>query len=278
MRWKGRPRALEAGELAERLAGRRLIFTITTGRSGTLLLARAIALHRGVAALHEPRPTFSSALRSVLAEPGVAREFWLAHKLPRILERKESVYAETSHLVCKGFLESLVDLGVRPELVVLSRPARAVARSLLALGTIPGRTYGGVKYYLSPSESPCLPLERARWERFSDYQLCFWYCQEIEARARAYEARWAPLGMRFTRIDFEALIRPAGITELAAKLGLPALGRLGRMRALALASLPSNERTARKRPVEHEPGALEREEAEVLRVIETLPRKERVPS
>ncbi len=266
MRWQRRRPGLEASEVAARFAGRRLLFTVTTGRSGTLLLARALALHRGVVARHEPRPTFSAALRSVLAVPSVAREFWLAHKLPRILARPAEVYAETSHLVCKGFLESLVDLGVRPELAVLVRPAREVAKSLLALGTIPGRSYGGVKYYLSPADSPLLPL--AGWERLSDYQVCYWYCQEIEARGRAYQARWSSLGVRCARVEFATLIQAGGIETLAASLDLAPLGALARLRARALSTHRWNERAGKKRAVVPDERELEQQETEVLRLLE----------
>jgi hypothetical protein len=264
-----RLRPLQASELAERLAGRRLVFTVTTGRSGTALLAHLLALHRGVVARHEPKPTFSSALRSVLARPGVATEFWLAHKLPAIVATRGHVYAETSHLACKGFLESLVDLGVRPELVVLARRPREVVRSLCALGTIPGRTYGGVKYYLSPADPVVLPLERSRWERFSDYQLCYWYCLEIEARARRYETRWTPLGVRFHHVQLESLASPAGVSSLTRALDLAPIGPIARLRAARLVAAPVNSRPDKKRsavlPADDE---LERQERAVRLALE----------
>src|SRR6185436_2882073 len=129
----------------------------TTGRSGTEYLARVLGLFRGVRALHEPKPTFASAFRTVCAAPETAREFWLEHKLPRIARARAPVYAETSHLACKGFLESLVELDLQPTLIHLRREPHAVARSMLALGTVPGRTYKGVKYYLGPGDRVFLP-------------------------------------------------------------------------------------------------------------------------
>src|SRR5262249_3241543 len=132
---------------------RRLIFTITTGRSGTEYLARVLSLYARVEARHEPRPRFSSCYRAVLAVPAVAREFWEREKLPRILSGHRSIYAETSHFACKGFLESLIELGQRPTLVHLVRDRREVALSLWSLDSIPGRSLRGVRHYLSPEDA-----------------------------------------------------------------------------------------------------------------------------
>ena len=133
---------------------KRLIFTITTGHSGTRHLAWALGCFRDVDARHEPKPSFSGAFRTVCTEPETAAEFWRAHKLPSIASTKKPIYAETSHLACKGFLESLIELGYRPDLIHLHRDPREVATSLWRLDSVPGRTSKGVKYNLAPTD-PC---------------------------------------------------------------------------------------------------------------------------
>jgi hypothetical protein len=211
---------------------KRLIFTVTTGRSGTRYLARALGTFRRVHAEHEPHPTFSSAMRTVASAPHTAAEFWRRRKLPRIARTKKPIYAETSHLVCKGFLESLIELGGRPTLVHLFRPEREVAGSLWKLDTVPGRTFKGVKYYLSPADACFLPpggdpgFDVSGWH---DYQMCYWYALEIAERARVYVKRFAPLGVELHRVDLAELRDHAGVEALGARLDLGPRHSLARL-------------------------------------------------
>jgi hypothetical protein len=246
---------------------KRLIFTLTTGRSGTEYLARALGAFREVEARHEPKPTFGSAFRTVAAAPGTAREFWLAHKLPRIARGSRPVYAETSHLACKGFLESAVELGLTMTWVRLHRPAREVAASLWQLGTIPGRSYGGVKYYLAPFDRGVrLALDAARVERLDDYQLCYWYCLELEARAEELVRRFPAVPC--VRRELDQLGTLAALEELGRELGLAAPSPLGRVQLAALAGRRVNRKLDRKRAPEPEPGRLELLEAELRELVE----------
>lgn len=250
----------------ELTAGKRLVFTITTGRSGTEYLARVLALFRGVHATHEPKPRFSSAWRAVLAarDPNsAAREFWLDEKLPRIRRTRGDVYAETSHLACKGFLESLADLGIAADLVHLRRDPRAVALSLWRLGAIPGRTLKGVKHFVSPWDRNHLPWRDLEHARPNDYQLCFWYALEIDARAAALRAELEPRGLRVHAVLLESLACESGILELAQRLELGALSTLGRMRVARLAGTRVNPKDAEKRDASFADTELDAWEAEV---------------
>jgi len=63
-----------SNEIPPEIRAKRLFFTVTTGRSGTLYLARVLDLFRGTRSLHEPKPTFSSAFRTVQTVPATARD------------------------------------------------------------------------------------------------------------------------------------------------------------------------------------------------------------
>ncbi len=207
-------------EGVQALREKRLLFTITTGRSGTRYLAWVLRGFRDVEARHEPRPKFSDAFRTVAQYPETAAEFWRTHKLPRIARSTRPIYAETSHLVCKGFLESLVELAPRLDLIHLHRPPRDVALSLWRLGTVPGRTYRGAKYYLTPHDDCACPLPLERVAGLHDYQLCFWYCLEIAARARRYAARFADRGVRVHDVPLAELGTREGALRLGRQLDL----------------------------------------------------------
>jgi len=200
---------------------KRLIFTVTTGRSGTDYLARLLDCVPGVTSMHEPKPHFVWAMRDAQADPEVARRFLVEQKLPAIRDTPGPVYSETSHLVCKGFLEPLLELGYLPDLVLLRRPHREVALSLYRLGTIPGRTPKGLKWYLSPDDPGVLELPR--WHELHDYQICYWYCLEIERRRVHYEALLRPLGARIVSITLAELATFGGFMRLRKELGLPRL-------------------------------------------------------
>lgn len=240
------------------LGRKRLVLTVTTGRSGTETLARALGAWRNVSSRHEPKPTFGSAFRTVQAAPHTAREFWLEHKLPRIARSKRPIYAETSHLVCKGFLESLFELGGRPDLIRLERPAREVACSLFALNTIPGRTYKGVKYYLSPSDAALVRPIEGPLDELHDYQLAYWYALELAARADLLLERARELGLRTVHLETADLSSQDELLALGERLELGPLGLRGATRLRKVSARPWNTKRDKKRRPAPDPDQLER--------------------
>ena len=206
-------------DLKAQLSVKRMIFTVTTGRSGTGFLAKILDFLPAVTGVHEPGPEFSDVMRLVQTEPDEAERFWLEKKLPQIVRAPGRVYVETSHLVCKGFLEPLASLGLVPDLIFLNRPHRDIATSLFQLRTIPGRTEKAFRYYLGPDDPGVLPL--SGWEHLHDYQLCYWYCLEIERRQRLYREHFEPLGAKVADITLDDLNTAKGVRRLLVSLDLP---------------------------------------------------------
>ncbi len=174
-------------KLIEKANEKNLIFTVTPGRSGTTLLTRLLGILPDTAAFHEEYPGYDHVLRYVQTNPLVAKQFFLTHKLPHIIGRDESNYVETSHLICKGFIETFINLGLAFKLVDLRRSPSEVAMSMYGYNSIPGRTNDGLSHYLYPEDPGILPLPH--WTTLHDYQLCFWHSLEIERRQRCY-TRW----------------------------------------------------------------------------------------
>lgn len=192
------------GDVLAHLATKRLIFTVTSGRSGTGLLAALLRQSSGIVSDHEPAPRLNFMLRSVQAVPEAAAAWLLTEKLPALAERATGpIYAETSHLLCKGFVEPLLDLGVRPAFIMLARPASEVACSLFRMDVIPGRTSSGKLVLLDPTDRGVLSLPE--WTTFSDYQLCYWYALEIERRQEHYAALFEARGLSFVRTTLAKL-------------------------------------------------------------------------
>lgn len=190
--------------MIDRLKRKRLIFTITTGRSGSGYLAGLLNMLPGVLALHEPKPLMSDAYQKIRRDPKFAREWWMDRKLPEIatrlaqdLHQEEIIhtYIETAHLFCKGFMESFVNIATQYEipfdLIILTRPMHEVAQSMYELNTIPGKTQKGKFWYITPGEPGCL-TRLPGWSTLHDYQICFWYTLEIHERIyQAMVADWA---------------------------------------------------------------------------------------
>lgn len=165
----------------------RLIFTVTTGRSGTKSLQQSLVSHPDVCAVHEGRPLLTMEILRKLPRATILKWF-TENKLPVYAATDRPIYLETSHLYCKGFLEILVELlGYWPDLIILCRKSRDVALSMFRLMDIPGVSLTGRKYYLAPSDSWTITtLPNDFVERAHPYQLCYWYTLEIGARMNYY--------------------------------------------------------------------------------------------
>jgi hypothetical protein len=197
-----------------------LIFTVTPGRSGSNYLSQLLNAVPGLHAEHEPEPNFVHVMRRIQHNPDIAFTFLREHKLPAIAKVAEPIYAETSHLTCKGFIEPMILLGLRPGLIFLRRSPREVAWSLLERGCIPARDPLGFSYLLEPRDPFVLPL--IGWETLSDYQLCFWYALEIERRCLRYSALASSLEMPTAEVTNKELNDWAAFSRLLSNLNLPA--------------------------------------------------------
>jgi hypothetical protein len=226
--------------MKDALQQKRLIFTVTTGRSGTGYLAHILKCLPGVTSL----------LRAVQNNPDHAYAFWIEEKLPAIISTPHSIYIETSHLCCKGFLEPLMELGVTPDIIILSRPHRAVALSHYHLNCIPGRTPLAQQFILNPNDPAVPPLPD--WKSFSDYQLCYWYCLEIERRAAQYRDLFRTTGSRVVDISLQELTQTTGFQRLRTELELPEPTIFGTIRYHRNKNLHINTKTDLKSHSLHE--------------------------
>lgn len=204
--------------LVEAVRRKHLVFTVTAGRTGTTYVTRLGELFPDTVSLHEPQPSYVHFLRQAQRAPHLAYHFLLEYKLPFIASTPTTHYVETSHLFGKGFLEPLLDLGLRPAVLLLRRAPRAIARSLLTRRTVPGRGKLGFKYLVHPGDPGVLPL--LHWHAYSDYQLCFWYALEMERRQRVYRDLLADRGCATAEATAEELHDGTRFLAVAAALGL----------------------------------------------------------
>ncbi|WP_375458909.1 hypothetical protein [uncultured Enterovirga sp.] len=201
------------GDDGARLASKDIVLTVTSGRSGTKLLAVLLRDVFGLHAEHEPAPRANLALRPAIADPAYAREWLISEKLPEIAKSGARTYIETSHVYCKGFIEAFFACGLEPRFIILRRDPRAVAESLFKMNGIPERTEAGKLVLLGPSDPHVLPLPD--WERYSDYQLCYWYAREIERRQAFYVGQFRSGSLSYFDISIDELIDVHSLLRLA---------------------------------------------------------------
>ncbi len=223
---------------------KKLVFTVTSGRSGTSLLAYQLSLLKKVNVFHEATPHFYEVMRKAQSDPSIAVAFWKEKKLPFINACAEQIYIETSHYTCKGFLEPLIYGNIIPALIILRRDIRATAKSLYQLNTIPGKNTNA---YLSPIDPGVLKIRE--WEKLNDYQLCYWYCLEIKRRQDYYERLILQNAGRVSKIDLEELISGKGVFKIVKELQLPGLSSVGYMKYLyrKIYPLKTNQKKGQKK-------------------------------
>nr|WP_321455512.1 hypothetical protein [uncultured Cohaesibacter sp.] len=198
---------------------RQVIFTITSGRSGSDTLNQLFTAVSDTTSLHEPEPSFMTLLRPIQYDLDLASDFLRYRKLPAICDAGTSRYVETSHLYCKGYFEPTLKMGLKPSFIFLKRDPRLIASSIYRGKAIPGKTRIALKYYLSPDDN--VFLELPDWQNYSDYQLCYWYTREIERRQQVYASVAAKLNLAAFSIDIMELNEIEHVLAMMAALGIP---------------------------------------------------------
>ena len=126
----------------DRLQRKRIILTASSGRCGTLLLAKLLDLCQSVDAVHEPKPYIDNIWWKLRTNPELAYSYLIHSKLPAILTHPNPTYIETSHQLCKGFFEPFHALGVDFDLIIMSRELRKVAMSMYWLNDVVSNIHG----------------------------------------------------------------------------------------------------------------------------------------
>lgn len=243
---------------------RSLIFCVTNGRSGTKALTALFSRLPDVHACHEDKPSFHLLMRWVQRNSELAQDFWLHQKLPGIGKSPKPIYLETSHLFAKGFIEPLLAIGGRPKMVFLRREPRLIAKSMLALGDVPGRSKRALKWYLAPDDPVFLKLKNA--DRLSDYQLCYWHALETEARQEHYRKLCRAHDLRFAEAETRSLNDLSAFEALCRELGIE-LTEADRQNLQQQIGSTINARTTEKKSAVSLPIDFEEAEAEVRQLI-----------
>jgi hypothetical protein len=185
----------------------RLIFTATTGRSGTLTLARLFAAVPGCRAEHEAHPVMNGAVLRAASYGDTALVDRVYRRVKAVNIRRAALghryYFEANHLFIKTFAHNAVtDFGRRIAVVHLVRPAVEVANSIYQLRDYPSTERGN--YWWLDLRAPTNLLAMADIlesdpEFSHPFYKALWYWHEVEARIAAWRASMPAVRV----IDFE---------------------------------------------------------------------------
>jgi hypothetical protein len=185
----------------------KVVFTATTGRSGTLTLAKLFSAIPECAAVHEGHPVMNGPVLRAASYGDTAL-------VDRVYRRVKSVnilraaaghryYVEANHLFIKTFIQNAFqDFGGRMAVIHLVRPAAEVAASIYHLDDYPGTERGNYWWLDHRAPSNLIPIAEFldSGTAFSHpFYKALWYWHEVEARISAWRAKMPML--KFVRFE-----------------------------------------------------------------------------
>jgi len=216
----------------------RFVFTITTGRSGTVYLAELLKANLDDASVWHERTGFQAfgvdtpdlshftLFNSVGNVPRV-NAFW-RQKFGRDLETPTAIHAEASHLLAKaGLFENiriLLRKGVSVDVVILKRDIAATLWSFYNRFDFVNNGLAWA-FYLDAAYPNVIVNSKAFLEHGAAGK-GLWYIFEMRARASYYSRLLADEpGLRFHTAHLEEISKPEGAAQLLAAMDmLPAGG------------------------------------------------------
>ncbi len=204
----------------------RVVFTATTGRSGTKSLASIFSMVPDCVSLHEPWPDMSGdVLRAAsYGKQDLVNRIYRCIKSINILRAAVGYryYFEANHCFVKTFMEqAIADFDDRIAVVHLLRPAIDVAMSIYRLHEEPGTGLGDAWWldHRAPTNliriSSVLDSDR---EFSHPFYKTLWYWHEVELRIAAWRARMP--AVRMVEFQTEWLGDRAKVMWLLGQLGI----------------------------------------------------------
>lgn len=204
----------------------KIIFTATTGRSGTLTLIDLFNAIPGCYSEHEPYPAMHDDILHAMSynNPDYARNIY--ERVKAINLRRSAAgnryYLEANHLFIKTYAKSAIeDFGKKAAIIHLVRDPVQVANSIYALQDFPGTTQGNAWWldHNAPTNHIKIPEILNNDPEFQHpFYKGLWYWYELETRV-AYWRIELP-NVPFFDIRTEDLNVPEKVYSLLDNIGI----------------------------------------------------------
>jgi hypothetical protein len=235
----------------------KVVFTATTGRSGTKTLAKFLSTVRDCTALHEPYPIMCGPVLRAATYGNTAladKVYWRIKSINILRAAVASrYYIEANHCFIKTFVQQAIeDFSERLAVIHLVRPPIEVAMSIYRLQDYPGTDAGNTWWldYRAPTNliqiADLLELDA---EFSHPFYKALWYWYEVEMRIAAWCTKVPTL--KVVRFETDWLNHKQKLMELLDNLGIdyeesqiePMVGQLENMREgqKRIAALPNEQ-------------------------------------
>jgi hypothetical protein len=185
------------------------IFVASTGRTGTVSLAKIFEQINKAASFHEPYPI----MLNDYPHGACKKKYFdsLFNKLKRIYIKRAAIgnkyYIETNHMFVKNFIhQSIKQFDKKIKIIHLTRDPVSVARSFYQIGSIPGKSKRGKLYLLDPEDADNIiryPSKIGKNQKFDDDLMrCIWYWYEIEARIQKFKGEYSNVFWYTIKTDY----------------------------------------------------------------------------
>ena len=175
----------------------KLIFVATTGRSGTLTMAKLFEAVPGCMALHEPYPAMKNKVLTAASNGDNAYVDHVYRTVKSVNIRRSAsghrYYLEANHLFIKTFIKQVVeDFGDKVSIVHLVRSPLSVANSIYRLQDYPGTEEGNHWWldYRAPTNRIRIgPILDNDPEFSHPFYKALWYWFEVEVRIAEWKEK-----------------------------------------------------------------------------------------
>jgi hypothetical protein len=204
----------------------KVVFTATTGRSGTKALAMFLSSVRDCIALHEPYPIMCGPVLRAATYGNTAlvdKVYWRIKSINIVRAAVGSrYYVEANHCFIKTFMQQAIeDFGDRLAVIHLVRPPIEVATSIFRLQDYPGTDMGNTWWldYRAPTNLIQIADLLDRDAEFSHpFYKALWYWHEVEMRISAWRTKMPSL--KVARFETHWLNDKEKLMELLEDLGI----------------------------------------------------------
>jgi hypothetical protein len=204
----------------------KVIFTATTGRSGTMTLTKLFSAVRGCAAVHEGHPVMNGPVLEAASYGNTALGNRVYRQIKSVNIRRAAAghryYLEANHLFIKTFCQQAIDdFGERAAVIHLVRPAVEVAMSIYCLQDHPGTERGNYWWldYRAPANLIRIAdILESDGEFSHPFYKALWYWHEVEARISLWHARMPAL--KVIRFETHWLADKKKVFELLDELAI----------------------------------------------------------
>lgn len=194
---------------------------ITSGRSGSTFLQATVNRLYNVFAEESYGPLtgkMDQCFSSIIGKPEWQKREFIKSKIEYIENLNCDHYLDSVSLICQDRnIERFIDSGYTPNVITLRRDPRLVAKSYYELGWDP---------ISAPMSSLSLEAEdsiKLTLDSPHEYQLCLWYCFEIERIARDYKGRLAQLGVKHYETTLTELQSTDRFNSMLEYFGMPTI-------------------------------------------------------